>query len=186
MPEQSSNTELGFKVLAWLAIIFGAFGVFGGIFGSLMMLFMPLEKMYAGMPQVDPAFAVTMARMMRIQAVFALVLVPCYGGGIAAGVGILQRRPWSRLLMERVCWAGLAASLAMTVYFATQVDFSSFFASLPVGQGAKAAQAAELMGAMGKVMNGAAVAMGLARCAVIGFLLWFLRRQVSRDLFEQA
>ena len=180
-----SNTEIGLKVLAWLGLVGGALGVFGGIITLLMALFMPFKALYANMPGMPPEMGEHMERLMHFEAWMILFILPLYGLGIAGGAGILKRQGWGRGLMEAAAWYHVVLVAAgLSVLLSGAVDLG-FLAPPPLpGQDpAVQAKAAQMMSMVMQVMGGA---MALVTGALSGALLWFLRRQPTRDWFRRA
>jgi hypothetical protein len=83
---------------AVVAIIFGAFGVLGGLLIEASMLLMPEARTSAGRPAIPPG-ARTMAGIVWL----FLIAVAVFG--IFVGVGIVRRRNWARISL--LVWGGL-------------------------------------------------------------------------------
>jgi|GEM_PF-6647257 hypothetical protein len=180
----TSYTEIFLKVLAWLGIVGGVLGLFGGLVLGLMALFVPFEKLYANMPNVPPGFGEHMAKMMNFEAVLMLVTLPMNVAGAIGGVGILRRRAWGRGTLEGAAWIYLSTMIVSTVYMFGYFDYASFMPPAAAGvDPAAQAKAAEFMAVGMKVMY---VVMMALWGAVVGAVLWFLRRQATRDWFGKV
>ena len=184
MATKTSYTEIFLKVLAWLGIIGGVMGAFGGLIFGLMALFVPFDKLYANMPNVAPGFGAHMAKMMDFEAVIMLISMPMNAAGAIGGVGVLRRQAWGRGTLEGAAWIYLLVMAASAVYMAGYFDYASFLPpAAPGADPAVQAKAAEFMAAGMKVMS---LVMMVVWSAVTGTVLWFLRRQATRDWFGRA
>jgi hypothetical protein len=179
MAKDRSRTELFLKIIAWLAIIFGAFGALGGLFGCLTLLSGTVGEAFAKMPNADPQWVAAMQQQMKVQAIFGLCLLPLKIAAIAAGIAILQKRSWGRTCMEALAWISIVTTLASVTYTLLGVDLSSIFAA------GKPANAGIAQG-MGMFMKGATLFMGLLWCALFAATGWFLRRKETRRCFGKA
>jgi len=181
MKRESSYTEIFVKVIAWLAVIGGAFGVLSGLICGPLFLLMP--NIYANMPNFPPESAAAMGRMMHLEAILVLVLLPFHGAGVAAGVGMLRLRTWGRSLMEGLAWAGLALVAAITGYVLFGLDFSAIF-PMPMAPGMDPAAHAQAMAVMNTFMKAASEASALFWGLILGLVLWFLRKAPTRACFK--
>jgi hypothetical protein len=184
MATKTSYTEIFLKVLAWLGIIGGVLGVFSGVVFGLMALFVPFDKIYANMPNVAPGFGEHMAKMMHFEASLMLVSLPMNLAGAIGGVGILRRRPWGRTTLESAAWIYLAVMAGSCVYMTGYFDYSLF--APPAAPGTDPAVQAKVAAMMAMGMKAMMVVMMVIWGAVVGAVLWFLRRQATRDWFGKA
>jgi hypothetical protein len=184
MATKTSYTEIFLKVLAWLGIIGGVMGAFGGLIFGLMALFVPFDKLYANMPNLAPGFGAHMAKMMNFEAVIMLITMPMNVAGAVGGVGVLRRQAWGRGTLEGAAWIYLLVMIASSVYMVGYFDYASFLPpAAPAADPAAQAKALEIMAMGMKVMS---IVMTALWCAVTGTVLWFLRRQATRDWFGKA
>jgi len=89
---------------AVVAIIFGAFGVLGGLLIEVSMLLIPEVQTGAGRPAIPPGTR-TMAGMVW------LFLIALAVFGIFVGVGIVRRRNWARISI--LVWGGFMAVVSL-------------------------------------------------------------------------
>jgi hypothetical protein len=89
---------------AVVAIIFGAFGVLGGLLIEVSMLLMPEVQTSAGRPAIPPGTR-TMAGIVWL----FLIAVAVFG--IFVGVGIVRRRNWARISI--LVWGGFMAVVSL-------------------------------------------------------------------------
>ena len=82
------------KVVGWLFIVFGGFGILAAIFGGMLLSGMGL--FVGAQPEADAAAVGALMGLigMGLMTVIAILSVP----GILAGWGILQQKNWGRIL----------------------------------------------------------------------------------------
>jgi hypothetical protein len=119
---------------AVVAIIFGAFGVLGGLLIEISMLLLPDVQTSAGRPAMPPG-----ARSMA--AIVWLFLIAVAVFGIFVGVGIVRRRNWARISI--LVWGGF-----MSVVSAITIPVLFFVFSAMPGMMPKDADAAPVISMM--------------------------------------
>jgi len=119
---------------AIVAIIFGAFGVLGGLLIEVSMLLIPEVQTSAGRPAIPPG-----TRAMA--GIVWLFLIAVAGFGIFVGVGIVRRRNWARIGI--LVWGGF-----MTVISLITIPVLFFVFSAMPGIMPKEADAAPVISVM--------------------------------------
>jgi len=107
---------------AGVAIIFGVFGVLGGLLIEVSMLLLPDMQTSAGRPAI-PSGTRTMAGFVW------LFLIAVAAFGIFVAVGIVRRRNWARISI--LVWGGLMAVVSAITIPVLFFVFSAMPAMLP-------------------------------------------------------
>ncbi|TWU36098.1 hypothetical protein [Novipirellula artificiosorum] len=172
----------GITVVGVLSILAGILGLLGSVGGVVNLIFgQKMASMFnQGMPQQD-----AQAEMQReLAAVVAKYMIPnvlilivgavlgaCF---LSGGIGVIRRKPWSRLLLRRTLFfAILCEVLRMILYGFTQLEMvpitRTYFERMAADQGGGAAAMAQF--------SGFAMLIGLAFYAVwalikLGIMFW--------------
>jgi hypothetical protein len=147
---------------AIVAIIFGAFGVLGGLLIEVSMLLMPDAQTSAGRPAIPPG-----TRTMVGFVWLFLIAVAVFG--IFVGVGIIRRRNWARISI--LVWGSF-----MAVVSAITIPVLFFVFSAMPGMMPKEADAAPVISMMKWI---SILIYGIPLVVGIWWLVLFTRPRVA-------
>lgn len=184
MKKGRERIDLFLKVLGWSAGILGALFAVFGTFGAIALFLRPVQNMYATMPNIDPEWAASMAQLLRVTGWISLLKVPFYVGAAVAGFGILERKPWSRGLMEAMLWSFIVISLASVIYFGLILDPMASMPKFIAKAGTQAPDMAKFTQGMGLVIRVLGFVVTLFWCAILAVIAVFLRQPDTRRRFK--
>ncbi len=163
------------KVIGIIAIVLGAAGFLGGLYGALSPLF--LEAMLKVMPpgqeailEVARDFAVWTVASSLVGVVVAVVL-------LVAGIGLVRRRQWSVGTVR--AWAVIKVLLVIATSVLGYMVAQAQFAAMSQAQ----AGAAPMPADFGRLLSMFAVVIGLVWgwALPVFVLIWFARSKVKAE-----
>ncbi len=162
------------SVLGVIAIVFGALGTLGGIWGALSPLF--IDWMADRMPANQAAAMEAAGEQMTWTVVLSLAFTALAIGLLIAGIGLLRRRRWA--IGASQIWAILKI-LVVIASTALQYQMAEVQTELVTQQGGTAGIPAQFAG----TLTTAAMVVGLLwGCALPVFMLiWFARGKIKSE-----
>jgi hypothetical protein len=149
-------------VLAWILVVFGAFGVLSALMQNVMINFMVPQMIAAQQKSglTSPAFPVTGFRVVGV----AFLVVASF---IAySAYALLKRRNWARRIFVVLFCLGIIANCLFALGFGVGFQFAHFPTSgqqaMPPG-----------MGAAFRVMT---IMMAIFAAAIAALFVWLVRR----------
>jgi hypothetical protein len=177
-PTQNSPRSLSVTLLAWVTIIPAALGVIVSLLWNILFtVFMSpdqLEQLFAMLPPGMEALPRISYNTLRI------VLLACLAVSVvflAAGIGLLKRRNWARIVFVAAVALGTLYSV-VTYFFMNPADLSALVP--PADLNGSRVDMAPIMA----MMRAATTALTLVFTALNLWLVWWLLSPAIRREFR--